>query len=104
MVRVASFFRRWASSQISRSRLPSLWNFLVCFLKVSYDTMRTSYGLLGERNWSICMMTSSALDSARAHTLTFPLSHLSHSESQLPTSDVGHTMTALFTMGFPPSS
>mmetsp|Transcript_10023 Transcript_10023/g.30529 ORF Transcript_10023/g.30529 Transcript_10023/m.30529 type:complete len:320 (-) Transcript_10023:213-1172(-) len=66
--------------------------------------MRTSYGLLGERNWSICMMTSSALDSARAHTLTFPLSHLSHSESQLPTSDVGHTMTALFTTGFPPSS
>ncbi len=66
--------------------------------------MSTCVCARGDRNVVTDWITSARLLSASGVVRTRPLSHFSHSESQLATSEVGHTMMTRFAAGDPPPS
>ena len=55
----------------------------------------------GAKNDFTELTTSARVESQIGKVFTRPFNHLLHSSSQLDTNDVGHTMSARFTVGVP---
>lgn len=84
LVNVSAFFKRCASSQMSRSQLPSLANLSAWMRNVSYDTIITWKMLLGRRNVFIDAITSARELSDNATVRTRPLRNWTESRDTHP--------------------